>query len=93
MWLKLKVKAEDRWQRKKNPSPPFTATNAHTPKTLSETHVSVRLKVIGYAHVTGTEGYVRILRKNDYGTELEKKIEQLVTQSWRNRQCGKSNCC
>lgn len=67
MWLKLKVKAEDRWQRKKNPSPPSTATNAHTPKTLSETHVSVRLKVIGYAHVTDTAGYVRILRKNDYG--------------------------
>ena len=67
MWLKLKVKAEDRWQRKKNPSPPSTATNAHTPKTLSEAHASVRLKVIGYAHVTGTEGYVRILRKNDYG--------------------------
>lgn len=65
MWLKLKVKAEDRWQRKKNTSPPSTATNAHTPKTLSETHASVKLKVIGYAHVTGTAGYAKNLRKNN----------------------------
>ena len=65
MWLKLKVKAEDRWQRKKNPSPPSTAASAHTPKTLSETHASVRLKVIGYAHVTGTEGYVDVMLKNN----------------------------
>lgn len=53
--------------KKKESLSPSTATNAHTPKTLSETHASVGLKVIGYAHVTGTEGYVRILRKNDYG--------------------------
>ena len=67
MWLKLKVKAEDRWQRKKTPSPPSTAANAHTPKTLSETHASVKLKVIGYAHVTDTVEYVRNSRKNDNG--------------------------
>lgn len=71
MWLKLKVKAEDRWQRKKNPSPPSTATNAHTPKTLSETHASVGLKVIGYAHVTGTEGYVDVMLKNNLYTIMK----------------------
>lgn len=71
MWLKLKVKAEDRWQRKKNPSLPSTATNAHTPKTLSETHASVGLKVIGYAHVTGTEGYVDVMLKNNLYTIMK----------------------
>lgn len=77
MWLKLKVKAEDRWQRKKNPSPPSTATNAHTPKTLSETHASVRLKVIGYAHVTGTEGYVDVMLKNNLYT-IMKSLKEIL---------------
>lgn len=77
MWLKLKVKAEDRWQRKKNPSPPSTAANAHTPKTLSETHVSVRLKVIGYAHVTGTEGYVDVMLKNNLYT-IMKSLKEIL---------------
>lgn len=77
MWLKLKVKAEDRWQRKKNPSPPFTAASAHTPKTLSETHASVRLKVIGYAHVTGTEGYVDVMLKNNLYT-IMKSLKEIL---------------
>ena len=77
MWLKLKVKAEDRWQRKKNPSPPSTAANAHTPKTLSETHAYVRLKVIGYAHVTGTEGYVDVMLKNNLYT-IMKSLKEIL---------------
>ena len=77
MWLKLKVKAEDRWQRKKNPSPPSTAASAHTPKTLSETHASVRLKVIGYAHVTGTEGYVDVMLKNNLYT-IMKSLKEIL---------------
>jgi hypothetical protein len=67
MWLKLKVKAEDRWQRKKNPSPSSTAANAHTPQTLSRTHAFVKLEAIECALVADTAGHARNSRKNDYG--------------------------
>jgi hypothetical protein len=53
--------------KKKEPLSPSTAANAHTPQTLSRTHAFVKLEAIECALVADTEGYVRILRKNNYG--------------------------
>lgn len=51
--------------KKKEPLSPVHCRQCSYAKDFIGTHASVKLKVIGYAHVTGTEGYVRILRKNN----------------------------
>lgn len=53
--------------KKKDPLSPVHCRQCSYAKDFIGNSASVMLKVIGYALVTGTEGYVRILRKNDYG--------------------------
>jgi hypothetical protein len=53
--------------KKKEPLSPVHCRQCSYAKDFIGNSASVRLKVIGYAHVTDTAGYVRILRKNDNG--------------------------
>ena len=86
----MKVKAEDRWQRKKNPSPPSVADNAHTLQTLSRTHAFVKLEAIECALVTDTGVYVDIMLKNNLYT-IMKPRKQLIDAAVANGSIDRMN--